>query len=128
MKAEDYIKIVKVGGFDQAEYVGIDDAMKAVKIAREESADINRIVKKWVLWCFNYLTPFEQVICKIWGGTLSGFEGRYYCKDNYFTQHIIETWQKFEQRGDAQMMFFYGELDTENRKKLVNWVMENYGG
>lgn len=33
-----------------------------------------------------------------------------------------------EHRGDARMMFFYCELDTENRKKLVDWIMENYGG
>lgn len=128
MKAEDYIKIATVGGFDQAEYVSVDDAMKAVQMVREESADINSIIKKWTLWCFNYRTPFEQVICKIWGGKLSGFGGRYYCEDNYFTQRIIEKWQKLEHRGDARMMFFYCELDTENRKKLVDWIMENYGG
>ena len=128
MKAEDYIKIATVGGFDQAQYVSVDDAMKAVQMVREDSADINSIIKKWTLWCFNYSTPFEQVICKIWGGKLSGFGGRYYCKDNYFTQHIIETWQKLEHRGDARMMFFYCELDTKNRKKLVDWIMENYGG
>lgn len=127
MKAEEYIKIVTVGGFDQAKYVSVDDAKKAVQMVREESADINSIIKKWTLWCFNYRTPFEQVICNIWGGKLSGFVGRYYCEDNYFTQHIIETWQKFEHRGDARMMFFYCELDTENRKKLVDWIMENYG-
>lgn len=36
MKAEDYIKIATVGGFDQAEYVSVDDAMKAVQMVREE--------------------------------------------------------------------------------------------
>lgn len=73
MKAEEFIENVKVGGFDQAEYVGIGDAKEAVKIA------YNDAVKKWTLYCFNYSTPFESTICKIWGGTLSGFVGRYYC-------------------------------------------------
>lgn len=36
MKAEDYIEQVKVGGFDQAEYVAIDDAREAVKLAKAE--------------------------------------------------------------------------------------------
>ena len=67
MKAEDYIEIVKVGGFDQTEYVGISDAKEAVKFGHNDA------VKKWTLWCFNYSTPFESTICKIWGGTLSGF-------------------------------------------------------
>ena len=128
MKAEDYIKIATVGGFDQAEYVSVDDAMKAVQMVREESADINSIIKKWTLWCFNYRTPFEQVICKIWGGKLSGFGGRYYCEDNHFTQHLIEKWQSFENRRDARMLFFYCELDSSLRKQLVDWVMENYRG
>lgn len=122
MKAEEFIENVKVGGFDQAEYVSIADAKEAVKIA------YNDAVKKWTLYCFNYSTPFESTICKIWGGTLSGFGGRYYCEDNHFTQHLIEKWHSFENRGDARMLFFYCELDTENRKKLVDWIMENYGG
>lgn len=128
MISEDCIKIAKVGVIDQAEYVSMADSIKAAQMASDKSEDTNSIIKKWTLWCFNYRTPFEQVICKIWGGTLSGFGGRYYCEDNYFTQHIIETWQKFEHIGDARMMFFYCELDTENRKKLVDWIMENYGG
>ena len=128
MKAEDYIKITTVGDFDQAKYVSVDDAKKAVQMVREESADINSIIKKWTLWCFNYHTPFERVICKIWGGTLAGFGGRYYCEDNHFTKHLIEKWQSFENRGDARMLFFYLELDSGLRKQLVDWVMENYRG
>ena len=122
MKAEEFIENVKVGGFDQVEYVGIADAMEAVNIAHNDA------VKKWTLWCFNYPTPFEPTICKIWGGTLSGFGGRYYCKDNHFTQHLIEKWQSFENRGDARMLFFYCELDSGLQKQLVDWVMENYRG
>lgn len=122
MRAEDYIKIATVGGLDQKEYVGIADAMEAVKVAHNDA------VKKWSLWCFNYSTPFESTICKIWGGTLSGFGGRYYCEDNHFTQHLIEKWQSFENRRDARMLFFYCELDSSLRKQLVDWVMDNYGG
>lgn len=122
MKAEEFIENVKVGGFDQAEYVGIADAKEAVKIA------YNDVIKKWTLWCFNYSTPFESTICKIWGGTLSGFGGRYYCEDNHFTQHLIEKWHSFDNRGDARMLFFYCDLDSGLREQLVNWVMEHYAG
>lgn len=122
MKAEEFIENVKVGGFDQAEYVSIADAKEAVKIA------YNDAVKKWTLYCFNYSTPFESTICKIWGGTLSGFGGRYYCEDNHFTQHLIEKWQSLENRRDARMLFFYCELDSGLREQLVNWVMEHYAG
>ena len=122
MKAEEFIENVKVGGFDQAEYVGIADAMEAVKMAHNDA------VNKWTLWCFNYSTPFESTICRIWGGTLSYENGMYYCGDNHFTQHLIEKWQSFDGRRDARMLFFYCELDSKLRKQLVDWVMENYRG
>ena len=121
MKAEEFVENAKVGGYDQAEYVPMDAADKAITIAHEDA------VKKWTMWCFNYPTPFEHTIGKIWGGKVSGFGGRYYCEDNHFTQHIIEKWQ-LTRHNDAHMMYFYCELDTENRNKLVDWVMENYGG
>jgi len=122
MKAEEFIENAKVVGIDQVERIDIADVMEAVKLAHNDA------VKKWTMWCFNYPTPFETTICRIWGGTLSGFGGRYYCEDNAFTQHIIEKWQSLEFRRDARMMYFYCDLDTENRNKLVNWVFENYGG
>ena len=127
MKAEDYIKITTVGDFEQAKYVSVDDAKKAVQMVREESVDINSIIKKWTLWCFNYPTPFEKTIGKIWGGKVSDFCGRYYCEDNPFVQHIIEKWQ-LARHNDENMLHFYCELDAENRNKLVEWVMENYRG
>ncbi len=123
MRAEDFLRFASVDGS-----VSKDDALEAVRMARKESADYNTVVQKWSMWCFNHITPFETVICQIWGGTLSGFGGRYYCRDNDFTQHIIETWQKLEYRRDARMLYFYCELDTENRKKLVDWIMYNYAG
>lgn len=126
MKAEEFLinnavicKFADGGGNDM---VTLDDAKQALTIAHEEA------VKKWTLWCFNHPTPFEPTICKIWGGTLSGFGGRYYCEDNHFTQHLIEKWQSFEGRGDARMLFFYCELDSGLQKQLVDWVMENYRG
>lgn len=122
MKAEKFIENAKVGDFDQAEYVSLSDAEKALNIAHEDA------VKKWSLWCFNYRKPFEQVICKIWGGTLSGIYGRYYCEDNLHTQHLIEKWQHFENQREVRMLFFYCDLDTEHQNKLVEWVMENYAG
>lgn len=124
MKAETFIEnnVVENGGFNQLEVVVKNDALEAVKIAHNDA------VKKWSLWCFNYHTPFERTICEIWGGKLSGFGGRYYCENNHLTQHLIEKWQSFENRGDARMLFFYCELDSGLREQLVNWVMEHYAG
>ena len=122
MRAEEFILSNVFVGDDDTMYVTEKDAMDAISMACED------IVKKWTLWCFNFRTPFEATICKIWGGTLSGFGGRYYCEDNHFTQHLIEKWQSFENRGDARMLFFYCELDSGLQKQLVAWVMENYRG
>jgi len=125
MKAEEFLinnamicKFENGGGNDM---VTLDDAKRALDIAHNDA------VKKWTLWCFNYPTPFEGTICKIWGGTLSGFGGSYYCKDNMFTQHLIEKW-KSARHNDAHMLYFYCELDSKLRKQLVDWVMENYEG
>jgi len=111
MKAEEFCENVKE--------IGFEESMQNV---------INNAVKKWTLWCFNYRTPFESVICQIWGGTLSGYGGRYYCEDNFMTQHLIEKWQSFANRGDARMLFFYCELDSTLRKQLVDWGIQNYAG
>lgn len=126
MKAEDFLKenavIVQcVEDRSGADVVGLLDALESVPIAHNEA------VKKWTLWCFNYPTPFEKTIGKIWGGTIRGFGGSYRCEDNHFTQHLIEKWQS-ARHNDAHMLYFYSELDTENREKLVNWVMSNYKG
>lgn len=123
MKAEEFLNYLNEDGEEVEEkYFHRDDVEKVIMLAHSDA------VKKWTLWCFNYHTPFEQVICKIWGGTLSGFGGRYYCEDNFTTQHLIEKWQKFETRGDARMLFFYCDLDSGLQEELVDWVMKNYVG
>ena len=123
MKAEAFIEenlIVK----DGKDIVELEDTLEAVKLAHSDA------VKKWTLWCFNYSTPFELTIGKIFGGEvrLCTSDRMYYRSDNHFVQHLIEKWQSFESKGDARMLFFYCELDSELRKKLVDWVMENYRG
>ena len=121
MRAEAFIEnnVVEI---NQLQVVQKDDALEAVKIAHNDA------VKKWVKWCFNYPCPFEKVICQIWGGTLSEYEGRYYCSDNHVSQHFIEKWRSLASRGDARMLFFCNDLDYDHRKRLVDWIMENYGG
>lgn len=94
----------------------------------EETLSIADAVKKWSFWCFNFHTPFEETICKIWGGTISNERGLYVCRDNCFTQHLIEKWRSLEKRGDARMLFFFCNLDTKHKDKLIDYVMKNYGG
>lgn len=122
MKADEFIENAIVGGCDQEEMMYKNDVQEDVLLSHADT------VKKWTLWCFNYQTPFEKVICQIWGGTLSGFGGRYYCEDNHFTQHLIEKWQSFESRSDARMLFFYCDLDSGLQQQLVDWVIGNYAG
>ena len=122
MKAEEFIKSAEVVNFDDVEYVTEEDALEAVQMACE------RIVRKWSMFCFNYHTPFEVTISKIWGGSLVRIGERYICRDNMLTQHLIDKWRRFESRGDARMLHFYCELDNENRSKFVNWIIENYTG
>ena len=126
MKAEEFLinnamicKFENGGGNDM---VTLDDAKRALDIAHNDA------IKKWTLWCFNYPTPFEGTICDIWGGNLSRIGEHYHCRDNHFSQHLIEKWQSFENRKDARMLFFYCELYSKLRKQLVDWVMENYEG
>lgn len=126
MKAEEFLinkavicKFADGGGNDM---VTLDDAKQALTIAHEES------VKKWNMWCFNYPTPFEGTICDIWGGNLSRIGEHYHCKDNHFSQHLIEKWQSHESKGDARMMFFFSELDDTNRNMMIEWVMREYRG
>lgn len=115
MKAIEHVyNSVLVGNYRQA-YVTKEDALKAVGIAYQEA------VLKWCRWCFCHENPFERIICKIWGGTLSYGKGRYMCYDNTFTQHLILKWQKFEGQQNA-MLEFYCDLDTENQQKLVDYV------
>lgn len=124
MKAEELI--MKSEGVGDIAPLSVSEkvAFEAVKVARQEA------VKKWSIWCFNYSTPFELTIGKIFGGEvrLCTSDRMYYRSDNHFVQHLIEKWQSFESKGDARMLFFYCELDSELRKKLVDWVMDNYRG
>ena len=122
MKAEELI--MKSEGVGDIAPLSVSEkvAFEAVKVARQEA------VKKWSIWCFNYSTPFERMICNVWGGTLSYENGRYCCRDNHFTQHLIEKWHSFVNRGDARMLFFYCDLDNSLKNQLADWVMENYKG
>lgn len=122
LRAGDFINNVMPVGISSKEHEGKAEALTTPSITHKDA------VKKWNLWCFNYPQPFERTICKIWGGTLSGFGNCYCCKDNFMTQHLIEKWQSFENRGDAQMLLFYCGLDSKFRNELVDWVMENYSG
>ena len=115
MKAIEHVKQSVLLGNFRSTYITEEDALKAVGIAYQEA------VAKWTRWCFNYDTPFEKVICKIWGGTLTVMKGEYWCNDNTLVQHLIMKWHRYEGNHGA-MINFYSELDEESRKKLVNYV------
>lgn len=63
---------------------------------------------KWVFWSYNYSEP-KRWIGEIWG-------------NGCFGKHIMEKWVGAK----MNMNKFYCELDTDNRKKLLNYILENY--
>lgn len=85
-------------------------------------------VRKWTLWLFNYRKPFENEICKVFGGTLSFLDGRYCCGDNFTTQHLMEKWQPLDGMDNVRMLSFFCGIDSSLQRQLVDWVMENYEG
>lgn len=72
-------------------------------------------INKWMYFIFNYDPYF---IDKVWGER----------KPYTLSDHL---WNKFEYLYEKRGCYgvipaFYGELDWENRIKLMEWVMDNY--
>lgn len=42
--------------------------------------------------------------------------------------HMIEKWKEacWSRNTDAYMVTFYANLDNENRRRLLEWVLQNY--
>lgn len=64
-------------------------------------------INKWFYFCNNYDYYFIE---KIWG------------RDTLIGKHLRS---KFDHKCD-NMDDFYAKLDTENRRRLLDWVMDNY--
>lgn len=72
-------------------------------------------INKWFFFCMNYPHDFIQ---SVWADT-PGLAAHFESKFNGI----------YDSRGsDAAMTVFYAELSWGNRKKLLDWVLENYSG
>ncbi len=76
-----------------------------IKDCREKELEA---IRKWVLWSYNYSEP-RKFIREIWG-------------EGHFADHIYEKFIQY----NANMNRFYAELDNENKRKLAEYVLNNY--
>lgn len=74
----------------------------------EPSEEELEAVRKWVYWSYNYFEP-AKFINDIWG-------------EGPFADHIMKKFIGY----NANMNRFYAELDKENQRKLVEYVLKNY--
>lgn len=70
-------------------------------------------INKWVYWCYNYTDPKEWIY-QIWSG----------CIADHIYAKFKRLYEIFGYR--SVMQDFYTELDKENRKLLLQWVLDNY--
>ena len=70
-------------------------------------------INKWVFFCMNY--PYD-FIDKVWADETwlaKHLKGKFdYYYDQYGSRAVMNT--------------FYCELDGENKRKLMSWVLDNY--
>jgi hypothetical protein len=70
-------------------------------------------INKWVFWCYNFTDP-RSWIYEIWTGCIADHLYNKFC--GLYEIHGCRS----------VMQDFYTELDKENRKKLLDWVLTNY--
>jgi hypothetical protein len=70
-------------------------------------------INKWVFWCYNFTNPKEWIY-EIWKGV----------EADHLYNKFCGLYEIHGCRG--VMQDFYTELDKENGKKLLDWVLTNY--
>jgi hypothetical protein len=80
-----------------------------------EGSGLGTPINKWVYFSFNYPSGFIE---KVWAD------------DPNIVQHLNEKFGAYYDKVGAVgvMNKFYVELDSENQKKLEDWVLANYKG
>lgn len=88
------------------------------------------VINKWLYFGWNFkLVPhtWDNGIRKI-SKSLPEFliNAKWTCN----IDHMVGKWESAVESGnpDAYLVRFYATLDMENRKALLEWVMENYNG
>lgn len=88
-------------------------------------------INKWNFFCWNYESALYE-----WGGLNNELRSavvpvfltkvRWTCNFD----HMLSKWEDACRTGHYMTFLpkFYAELDTENRKALLEWVMMNYNG
>lgn len=88
-------------------------------------------INKWLYFGWNYdtvLHKWKSVYGEQKEECLPAFlvEAKWTCN----LDHMLEKWHKSIKNGDVHSYLtrFYADLDTENRKILLEWVLQNYQG
>lgn len=86
-------------------------------------------INKWVFFGWNYsCVPYEFVGAD---GVLRSEYVPMFLKEvewNCNFEHMLSKWHGATRTGDADsyLVKFYAELSSDNRYRLLKWVMENY--
>ena len=84
-------------------------------------------INKWFYYAMNY--PVVKVEIADYQGTREEYLPDFFnAFPKYLRGHLASKWNAYyEDYGSrAVLMVFYGELDWENRKLLMEWVLNNY--
>ena len=86
-------------------------------------------INKWFYYAMNY--PVVPVEVADFGGTKKEYLPDFFnAFPLYLRGHLMNKWNNYyEEYGSrAALMVFYGELDGENKKILMGWVLDHYNG
>ena len=93
-----------------------------------ENTKISMIaINKWFYYAMNY--PVVPVEVADFDGTRNEYLPDFFnAFPLYLRKHLMKKWNAYyEDYGSrAVLMVFYGELDGENKKILMEWVLNNY--
>lgn len=84
-------------------------------------------INKWFYYAMNY--PMVEVEVADFDGTKKEYLPDFFnAFPMHLRKHLMGKWNYYyEEYGSrAVLMVFYGELDGENKKILMEWVLNNY--
>ena len=89
-------------------------------------------INKWLFYGWNYKVVPMAVTTP--GGVTMATYVPEFIKEVKWTCHISHMLEKWtaaathSQTSDAYMVQFYADLDDNNRKLLLEWIIQNYNG
>lgn len=90
-----------------------------------------KAINKWIFYGWNFKTISYE--WKSLGNTTKRDNVPQFLAEVKWTcgfDHIYRKWCETSRTGDTDsyLVKLYAELDTENRERLLEWILENYNG